>query len=150
MTLYAFSLVGPPISVAWLENYLQQYRGTVCAITHDRYFLDNVARWILEVDNGKCFPFSGNYSEWLASKHQRVDNEKKKTEARDRVIERELEWIKKNSGRGAITKGLRARVHKKGIFSYFSISKPHYRVASFRLLSLIFASTETIFTALYF
>ena len=79
----------------------------MCAITHDRYFLDNVARWILEVDNGKVFPFSGNYSEWLASKHQRVDNEKKKTEARDRVIERELEWIKKNSGRGAITKGAR-------------------------------------------
>lgn len=86
----------------------------MCAITHDRYFLDNVARWILEVDNGKVFPFSGNYSAWLASKHQRVDNEKKKTEARDRVIERELEWIKKNSGRGAITKGMRALTQMGG------------------------------------
>jgi ATP-binding cassette ChvD family protein len=91
-------------SVAWLENYLQQYRGTVCAITHDRYFLDNVARWVLEIDNQQCFPFSGNYSQWLASKQMRLANDKKKNEARDRVIERELEWIKEHNGRGQVSK----------------------------------------------
>jgi sulfate-transporting ATPase len=87
-------------SVAWLEIFLQNYRGTVCAITHDRYFLDNVARWILEIDNGKLFPFSGNYSAWLGSKHLRQEAGAKKNEALERVIERELEWIQANKNRG--------------------------------------------------
>jgi len=65
-------------SVAWLENYLTQYKGVVLAITHDRYFLDNVAGWILEIEGGKCHPFEGNYSRWLLAKQQRLELEKKK------------------------------------------------------------------------
>jgi ATP-binding cassette ChvD family protein len=80
-------------SVAWLERYLQEYPGTVVAITHDRYFLDNVAGWILELDQGKGIPWEGNYSSWLAQKEQRLAHEEKADSARRRTLARELEWV---------------------------------------------------------
>jgi ATP-binding cassette ChvD family protein len=81
-------------SVAWLERFLQDYPGTVVAITHDRYFLDNVARWILELDHGRGVPFEGNYSSWLEQKQDRLDKQEKQNEARRRTLERELEWVR--------------------------------------------------------
>jgi ATP-binding cassette ChvD family protein len=81
-------------SVAWLENFLREYHGTVVAITHDRYFLDNVARWILELDRGRGFPFEGNYSSWLEQKQARLAQEEKTASARQRTLERELEWVR--------------------------------------------------------
>ena len=81
-------------SVAWLERFLQDYHGTVVAITHDRYFLDNVARWILELDHGKGHPFEGNYSGWLEQKQQRLSQQEKHNDARQRTLERELEWVR--------------------------------------------------------
>ncbi len=81
-------------SVAWLERTLQDYPGTVVAITHDRYFLDNVARWILELDNGRGVPFEGNYSSWLEQKQARLDQQEKQDTARRRTLERELEWVR--------------------------------------------------------
>ena len=81
-------------SVLWLERFLQEYSGTVVAITHDRYFLDNVAKWILELDRGRGFPFEGNYSSWLEQKQQRLLQEDKSNEARARSLQRELEWVK--------------------------------------------------------
>jgi energy-dependent translational throttle protein EttA len=81
-------------SVEWLERFLQEYHGTVVAITHDRYFLDNVAQWILELDRGKGFPFQGNYTSWLEQKQERLSREDKSNEARRRTLERELEWVK--------------------------------------------------------
>jgi ATP-binding cassette ChvD family protein len=81
-------------SVAWLERHLQEYPGTVVAITHDRYFLDNVAGWILELDRGRGIPWKGNYSSWLEQKQQRLTLEQKQASARSRTLERELEWIR--------------------------------------------------------
>ena len=81
-------------SVAWLERFLQDYAGTVVAITHDRYFLDNVARWILELDHGKGHPFEGNYSGWLEQKQERLGQTEKQNEARRRTLERELDWVR--------------------------------------------------------
>ncbi|MFN5651078.1 MAG: energy-dependent translational throttle protein EttA [Actinomycetes bacterium] len=81
-------------SVDWLERFLQEYPGTVVAITHDRYFLDNVAKWILELDRGRGFPFEGNYSSWLEQKRQRLEAEEKASEGRARTLARELEWVK--------------------------------------------------------
>jgi len=81
-------------SVAWLERFLADYAGTVVAITHDRYFLDNVAKWILELDHGRGFPFEGNYSGWLEQKQQRLALEEKQSSARQRTLERELEWVR--------------------------------------------------------
>jgi energy-dependent translational throttle protein EttA len=81
-------------SVAWLERYLEEYPGTVVAITHDRYFLDNVARWILELDRGAGIPWEGNYSSWLDQKHERLAVEEKQESARQRTLERELEWVR--------------------------------------------------------
>jgi energy-dependent translational throttle protein EttA len=81
-------------SVAWLERFLQDYSGTVVAITHDRYFLDNVAGWILELDRGRGFPFEGNYSGWLEQKSARLAQEEKQESARRRTLERELEWVR--------------------------------------------------------
>ncbi|MBU6428405.1 MAG: energy-dependent translational throttle protein EttA [Cyanobacteria bacterium REEB65] len=81
-------------SVAWLEQHLKNYQGTVVAITHDRYFLDNVAGWILELDRGKYFPWEGNYSGWLEQKQRRLDQEEKQAGARRRTLERELEWVR--------------------------------------------------------
>jgi ATP-binding cassette ChvD family protein len=81
-------------SVAWLERTLRDYQGTVVAITHDRYFLDNVARWILELDRGKGHPFEGNYSSWLEQKQARLATEEKADSTRKRTLERELEWVR--------------------------------------------------------
>src|SRR5499426_4728748 len=81
-------------SVAWLEHHIQQYEGTVIAVTHDRYFLDNVAGWILELDRGRGIPWEGNYSSWLEQKQNRLAQEEKAETARNRTLERELEWIR--------------------------------------------------------
>ncbi|MCB0994825.1 MAG: energy-dependent translational throttle protein EttA [Acidimicrobiales bacterium] len=81
-------------SVAWLEHFLQDYAGTVVAVTHDRYFLDNVAGWILELDHGRGLPFEGNYSSWLDQKQRRLNTEQKQADARRRTLERELEWVR--------------------------------------------------------
>jgi ATP-binding cassette ChvD family protein len=81
-------------SVAWLERFLQEYPGTVVAVTHDRYFLDNVAGWILELDRGYGIPWQGNYSSWLEQKQERLAREEKAEAARQRTLERELEWIR--------------------------------------------------------
>ncbi len=81
-------------SVAWLERYLQEYAGTVVAVTHDRYFLDNAAGWILELDRGRGIPWQGNYSSWLEQKSQRMAVEEKQASARRRTLERELEWVR--------------------------------------------------------
>lgn len=80
-------------SVAWLERHLQQYKGTVIAVTHDRYFLDNVAGWILELDRGYGIPWKGNYSSWLEQKQERLRSEEKSESKRQRTLKRELEWI---------------------------------------------------------
>jgi ATP-binding cassette ChvD family protein len=81
-------------SVEWLERFLQEYPGTVVAITHDRYFLDNVAQWILELDRGRGIPFEGNYSSWLEQKQERLAREEKGNENRQRTLQRELEWVR--------------------------------------------------------
>lgn len=81
-------------SVAWLERHLADYEGTVVAVTHDRYFLDNVAQWILEVDHGRGIPFEGNYSAWLQQKKARLELEEKQASARQKTLDKELEWIR--------------------------------------------------------
>ena len=81
-------------SVAWLERFLRDYHGTVVAITHDRYFLDNVAQWILELDHGRGIPFEGNYSSWLEQKQERLRREEKAESARARTLQHELEWVR--------------------------------------------------------
>src|SRR6187455_3085910 len=81
-------------SVAWLEQFLKEYKGSVVAITHDRYFLDNVAGWILELDRGRAFPWEGNYSSWLDQKQKRLAVEEKQETKRQRTLSRELEWIR--------------------------------------------------------
>jgi ATP-binding cassette ChvD family protein len=96
-------------SVAWLEQHLQQYEGTVIAVTHDRYFLDNVAGWILELDRGHGIPWKGNYSSWLAQKQERLQRDEKSESDRRRTLERELEWIRM-SPKGRHAKG-KARIN---------------------------------------
>jgi ATP-binding cassette ChvD family protein len=92
-------------SVAWLEHHLQKYEGTIIAVTHDRYFLDNVAGWILELDRGQGIPWQGNYSSWLTQKQNRLKNEEKSESARIKTLERELEWIRMSpKGRHAKSK----------------------------------------------
>jgi sulfate-transporting ATPase len=91
-------------SVEWLERFLGEYEGTVVAITHDRYFLDKVAKWILELDRGRGIPFSGNYSSWLGQKLERMSKEQKTADARQRTLARELEWVRL-SARGRQDKG---------------------------------------------
>lgn len=92
-------------SVSWLEQHLAQYKGTVLAVTHDRYFLDNVAGWILELDRGEGIPFEGNYSSWLEQKQKRLEVEEKQESKRQRVLKRELEWVRMNpKGRHAKSK----------------------------------------------
>ena len=81
-------------SVAWLEHHLAEYPGTVVAVTHDRYFLDNVAKWILELDRGSGFPYEGNYTSWLEQKKKRLETEEKQTSARQRTLARELDWVR--------------------------------------------------------
>ncbi|MGH2802046.1 MAG: energy-dependent translational throttle protein EttA, partial [Thermoleophilaceae bacterium] len=97
-------------SVAWLEKHLEDYRGTVVAVTHDRYFLDNVAGWILELDRGRGLPFKGNYSAWLEQKRARLAHEERQESARQRTIARELEWVRE-SPRARRTKA-RARLNR--------------------------------------
>ncbi|HEU4576655.1 MAG TPA: energy-dependent translational throttle protein EttA [Polyangiaceae bacterium] len=84
-------------SVAWLERFLQEYTGTVVAVTHDRYFLDNAAEWILELDRGHGYPFKGNYSSWLEQKQARLAQEEKKESARQRKLKQELEWVRQSA-----------------------------------------------------
>ncbi len=96
-------------SVAWLETFLKEYKGTVVAITHDRYFLDNVAGWILELDRGQGIPWEGNYSSWLEQKQQRLAQEAKSESRRQRSLQRELDWIRM-SPRARQAKG-KARLH---------------------------------------
>jgi sulfate-transporting ATPase len=92
-------------SVAWLERYLQEYPGTVVAVTHDRYFLDNAAGWILELDRGEGIPWKGNYSSWLEQKEKRLEVEEKQESARQRTLKHELEWVRTNpKGRHAKSK----------------------------------------------
>ena len=97
-------------TVGWLEQHLQEYKGTVIAVTHDRYFLDNVAGWILELDRGQGIPFQGNYSSWLEQKQARLAQEEKSESKRQKTLERELEWIRM-SPKGRQAKG-KARVTK--------------------------------------
>jgi ATP-binding cassette ChvD family protein len=97
-------------SVAWLERHLEEYKGTVVAVTHDRYFLDNVAGWILELDRGRGLPFRGNYSSWLEQKQERLALEDRRETARQRTIARELEWVRE-SPKGRRTKA-RARLKR--------------------------------------
>lgn len=97
-------------SVAWLERFLHDYEGTVVAITHDRYFLDNVAGWILELDRGHGIPWEGNYSSWLEQKDQRLEQEERTESARQKSIKQELEWVRTNpKGRHAKSKARMAR-----------------------------------------
>ena len=92
-------------TVAWLEVHLHKYPGTVIAVTHDRYFLDNVAGWILELDRGQGFPFEGNYTSWLEQKHKRLVVEEKHVSAKQKVLQKELEWVRMNpKGRHAKSK----------------------------------------------
>ena len=92
-------------SIDWLEQHLQQYKGTVIAVTHDRYFLDNVAGWILELDRGEGIPWKGNYSGWLDQKTTRMAMEEKQESKRRKTLERELEWVRMSpSGRHAKSK----------------------------------------------
>ena len=83
-------------SVGWLERHLEDYKGTVVAVTHDRYFLDNVAGWILELDRGHGLPFRGNYSSWLEQKQERLAQEERQESSRQRTIAAELEWVRTN------------------------------------------------------
>lgn len=83
-------------SVAWLENHLKEYKGTVVMVTHDRYFLDNVTGWILELDRGQGIPYEGNYSSWLEQKQKRIEQEAREETARQKTLANELEWIQKN------------------------------------------------------
>jgi len=97
-------------SVAWLERFLAEYTGTVVAVTHDRYFLDNVAGWILELDRGRGIPWQGNYSSWLEQKEQRLGQEAREEAAHQRTIKHELEWVRSNpKGRHAKSKARLAR-----------------------------------------
>jgi sulfate-transporting ATPase len=97
-------------SVGWLERFLQEYPGTVVAITHDRYFLDNAAGWILELDRGHGIPYEGNYTNWLETKEQRLESEAKKEAAHERTIKSELEWVRANpKGRQSKSKARIAR-----------------------------------------
>jgi sulfate-transporting ATPase len=97
-------------SVGWLEKFLEEYPGTVVAITHDRYFLDNCAEWILELDRGHGIPYEGNYTTWLEAKEKRIEQEKKQEEAHSKAIKHELEWVRQGAkGRQAKSKARLAR-----------------------------------------
>ena len=106
-------------SVDWLEQFLQRFSGTVVAITHDRYFLDNAAEWILELDRGRGIPYKGNYSEWLLQKEQRLEQEQKTEDARTKAMKKELEWVRSNpKGRQAKSKARMARFEELSDFDY--------------------------------
>ena len=84
-------------SVSWLERFLKDFAGTIVAITHDRYFLDNVAEWILELDRGHGIPYQGNYSSWLEQKNARLEQENKQEESFAKALKKELEWVRSNA-----------------------------------------------------
>jgi len=106
-------------SVAWLERFLHEYPGTVVAVTHDRYFLDNVAGWILELDRGEGIPWEGNYSSWLEQKEKRLEMEQKQEQARLKAMKAELEWVRSNPrGRHAKSKARLARFEELASKSY--------------------------------
>ena len=108
-------------SVHWLEQYLKKFKGTVVAVTHDRYFLDNVAEWILELDRGMGIPWKGNYSSWLDQKNKRLETEEKKEIARKKTIEKELAWVNSNA-KGRRTKS-RARISQFEELTSFDYQK---------------------------
>jgi sulfate-transporting ATPase len=106
-------------SVEWLEQYLTRFPGTVVAITHDRYFLDNAAEWILELDRGRGIPWKGNYSSWLDQKEQRLEVEAKQESARIKAMKQELEWVRQNpKARQAKSKSRLARFEELSSFEY--------------------------------
>jgi len=106
-------------SVDWLEQFLKRFSGTVVAITHDRYFLDNAAEWILELDRGSGFPYKGNYSDWLEGKGKRLEAEQKSEDARAKALKQELEWVRKNAkGRQAKSKARLARFEELSDVDY--------------------------------
>ena len=106
-------------SVEWLEIFLQRFTGTVVAITHDRYFLDNAAEWILELDRGRGIPYKGNYSDWLLQKQNRLESEQKGEEARAKALKKELEWVRQNAkGRQSKSKARIARFEELSDFEY--------------------------------
>ena len=106
-------------SVDWLEQFLQRFSGTVVAITHDRYFLDNAAEWILELDRGRGIPYKGNYSEWLLQKETRLEQEQKTEDARTKAMKKELEWVRSNpKGRQAKSKARMARFEELSDYDY--------------------------------
>ncbi len=106
-------------SVEWLEIFLQRFTGTVVAITHDRYFLDNAAEWILELDRGRGIPYKGNYTEWLLQKQNRLEQEQKGEEARAKALKKELEWVRQNAkGRQAKSKARIARFEELSDYEY--------------------------------
>lgn len=106
-------------SVEWLEQFLHRFPGTVVAVTHDRYFLDNAAEWILELDRGEGIPWKGNYSSWLDQKEKRLEIEKRQEDARMKAIKHELEWVRQNAkGRQAKSKARLARFEEMSSFEY--------------------------------
>ena len=106
-------------SVEWLEQYLQRFPGTVVAVTHDRYFLDNAAEWILELDRGRGIPWKGNYSSWLDQKQQRLSQEESSESARQKALKRELEWVRTNpKGRHAKNKSRISRFEELSSYEY--------------------------------
>src|SRR5574343_922231 len=106
-------------SVQWLERHLKEYEGTIIAVTHDRYFLDNVAGWILELDRGQGIPWKGNYSEWLDQKERRLEVEQKKEDARIKAMKEELKWVRSNAkGRQAKSKARLARFEELSDVEY--------------------------------
>jgi ATP-binding cassette ChvD family protein len=100
-------------SVQWLEQHLQQYPGTVIAVTHDRYFLDNVAGWILELDRGEGIPYKGNYTNWLEQKTARMAQEEKTESKRARILKQELEWVRSNPGARRVKSKVRLQNYEK-------------------------------------
>ena len=113
-------------SVHWLEHHLAQYKGTVIAVTHDRYFLDNVAGWILELDRGEGIPWKGNYSSWLDQKSRRLSNEQKNASKRQKTLERELEWVRM-SPKGRQTK------QKARLSNYDKLLNQDYKIIDEKL-----------------
>lgn len=107
-------------SVAWLEQYLKNFPGTVIAVTHDRYFLDNVAGWILELDRGRGIPFEGNYSQWLLQKEVRLEQEKRQEASHQRAIKAELEWVRSNPG-------ARRKKNKARVANYEELSSKEFQ-----------------------
>ena len=107
--------ISTPRRSAWLEQHLQKYEGTIIAVTHDRYFLDNVAGWILELDRGEGIPYQGNYSSWLEQKRTRLAQEARSEDKLQKTLERELEWIRMSpKGRHAKWKGPHQRLRSDG------------------------------------